>query len=173
MIRKTFPLMLCILFSITILVGCAKPAEVATQPPPPTDTLLPPTPTMEPSPTAISPREPASAAEMERIASALETITKRQVEAWNVYDFDAMRALYADDIEFTDASFGDHIVGINKFIDMARAMSVNFPSMRRQVINHFIGLEDIGASLDLLLMIRCCGCFGCEPAVTASQTGPS
>lgn len=146
--RKTFPLMFCILFSITILAGCAKPVEVATQTPPPTYTQMPPTPTLEPSPTAISPREPVSAAEVERIASAFEIITNLQVEAWNAYDFDAMRTLYTDDIEFIDASFGDNIVGINKFIDMARAMSVNFPSMRRQVINHFVGLEDSVATYD-------------------------
>jgi ketosteroid isomerase-like protein len=147
-ICKTFPLMLCILFSITILVGCAKPEEVATQPPPPTYTQMPRTPTLEPSPTTIPAREPVSAVIVEGIASAFETITNHQVEAWNTYDFDAMRALYADDIEFTDTSFGDHMIGINKFIDMARAMSVNFPSMRRQVINHFVGLEDSVASYD-------------------------
>src|SRR4030043_1010665 len=49
MYRKTFPLMLCILFSITILAGCAKPTEVATLPPP-TDTKMPPTKT-QPQPT--------------------------------------------------------------------------------------------------------------------------
>jgi ketosteroid isomerase-like protein len=141
-IRKPFRLMLCILFSITILVGCAKPVEVATQPPTPTYTQMPPTPTLEPSPTTTPAREPVSAIEVERIASAFETITNLQVEAWNAYDFDAMRALYTDDIEFTDTTFGDHMVGINKVIDMARAMSVNYSSMRRHVIGHFVGLED-------------------------------
>src|SRR4030042_1973745 len=64
MYRKTFHLMFCILFSITILAGCAKPTKVATLPPPtdtqtpptktqpqPTDTPVPLTPTLKSSPT--------------------------------------------------------------------------------------------------------------------------
>ncbi len=52
MIRKTVRLMISILFSIAILVACAKPVEVVTLPPP-TNTQVSPTPTLEPSPTAI------------------------------------------------------------------------------------------------------------------------
>src|SRR4030042_705920 len=40
-IRKQVRLILCILFSIAILVGCAKPTEIVTLPPPPTDTQVP------------------------------------------------------------------------------------------------------------------------------------
>lgn len=147
MIRKPVHPMFCILFLVAILGGCTKPTEIITMPPP-TDTQVPPTPTLEPSPTAISPREPASVAEVERIASAFETITNLQVEAWNAYDFDAMRAHYTDDTEFIDTTFGDNMVGINKLIDMARMMSVTYSSMRRQVINHFVGLEDSVATYD-------------------------
>jgi len=63
-IRKQVRLILCILFSIAILVGCAKPTEMATLPPPmdtqvpptktqpqPTDTPVPLTPTLKSSPT--------------------------------------------------------------------------------------------------------------------------
>jgi Tol biopolymer transport system component len=40
-IGKTFRLMMCILFLIAILVACAKPTEIVTLPPPPTDTQVP------------------------------------------------------------------------------------------------------------------------------------
>jgi hypothetical protein len=47
-IRKTFRMMLCILFLIAILVACAKPTEIVTLPPPPTDTQVPATKTLPP-----------------------------------------------------------------------------------------------------------------------------
>ena len=57
-IRKPVQLMLCLFFSITILVGCAKPTEIVTLPPstatqvPATKTLPPPTATpVMPTPT--------------------------------------------------------------------------------------------------------------------------
>ena len=53
MIRKTFRVMLCVLFSITILAGCAKPTEVTTLPPP-TDTQVA-VKKIQPPPTAIPP----------------------------------------------------------------------------------------------------------------------
>jgi hypothetical protein len=55
MFRKPVHMMFCILFLIAILVGCAKPTEIVTMPPLPTDTQVPPTPTLEPSPTLVPP----------------------------------------------------------------------------------------------------------------------
>ena len=117
MIRKIFRLMICIFFSIIMLVGCTRSSQLPA-------------------------RDPASAAEIERIASAFGTITKANAEAWDAYDFDAMKALYTDDIVFTEATFGDHIVGIDEVMSMARGMSVSYADMRRKITNHYIGLED-------------------------------
>lgn len=148
MIRNLFRLVLCILFLIPISVACDKPLELATQPPFPTYTYKPPTPTIEPSPTSISARGPISAAEVKDIASAFETITNLHAEAWNNYDLQTLQSLYSDDVEFIEASFGDHLVGKDKVIEMARGMSEDFPLMRRIVIDQFIGLEDSIATYD-------------------------
>jgi ketosteroid isomerase-like protein len=107
----------CLLFSIIVITSCAKFSQLPA-------------------------RELASATEVKRIASAFDTITKANAEAWNAYDFDAMKALYTDDIVFTEATFGDHIVGIDEVMAMARGMSVSVPDMRRRITNHYIGLED-------------------------------
>ena len=50
MIRKTFRLMLCMLFLAAILAGCTKPTEIVTMPPP-TETQVPPTSPSEALPT--------------------------------------------------------------------------------------------------------------------------
>jgi uncharacterized lipoprotein YajG len=55
-IRKTVRLMMCIVFSIVVLAGCAKPVEVVSLPPP-TGTPTPPMQIFEPSPTAFSMNE--------------------------------------------------------------------------------------------------------------------
>jgi hypothetical protein len=115
-IRKPFRMILYIVIPIAALTACAKVSEVP-------------------------PREPISAAEVQRIASAFDTITKANAEAWNEYDFDAMKALYTDDIVFTEATFGDHIDGIDEVMVMARGMSKRFPDMRRRITDHYIGLE--------------------------------
>jgi len=107
----------CLLFSIIIITSCAKSSQLPA-------------------------RELPSAAEVERIASAFDTITKANAEAWNAYDFDAMKALYTDDIVFIDNLLGDYIVGIDDVMAMAHSMSVSVPDMRRQITNHYIGLED-------------------------------
>ncbi len=117
MIHNTFHMILYIVIPIAALTACAKVSEVP-------------------------PREPISAAEVKRIASAFETITTANAEAWDAYDFDAMKALYTDDIVFTEATFGDHIVGIDEVMSMARGMSVSYADMRRKITNHYIGLED-------------------------------
>jgi Tol biopolymer transport system component len=51
-IRKTFPLMVCVFLSVAILVACAKTTEIVMLPPPPTDTQVPATKTPL-KPTAI------------------------------------------------------------------------------------------------------------------------
>jgi hypothetical protein len=43
---------------------------------------------------------------------------------------------------------GDHYVGIDDFMGMARGFVQYFPSLRRQVTNQFIGLEDSLATYD-------------------------
>ncbi len=54
MIRKTFRLMLCILFLIIILAACGKPTEIVPLPPPPTDTQVPATKTpLKPTATQV------------------------------------------------------------------------------------------------------------------------
>jgi hypothetical protein len=106
-----------LLFSIIVITSCTKSSQLPA-------------------------RELASAAEVRRITSAFETITKGNAEAWDAYDFDAMKALYTDDIVFTEATFGDHIIGIDEVMAMARYMSVSVPDMRRRITNHYIGLED-------------------------------
>lgn len=147
MIRKTFRIIFCILFVSSILAACTKPTEMVTLSPP-MDTQLPPTPTLEPSPTTTSAREPISAAEVKRIASDVEIMTNAKVEAWNTGDFEAIQALFTDDIVFTNATLGDHLVGMDEFMGMARAFVHYNPSLRRQVTNHFIGLEDSLATYD-------------------------
>src|SRR4030042_1872967 len=108
MFRKPYRLMIWIFFSIIVLVGCTRSSQLPA-------------------------RELASAAEVKRIASAFDTITKANAVAWNAYDFDAMKALYTDDIVFTEATFGDHIVGIDEVMAMARGMSVSYADMRRKI----------------------------------------
>lgn len=61
MIRKTFRLMLCLLFLLAMLAACAKPTEMATLPPPTLKPVLP-TPTPLPlNPTQVSPTLTATA----------------------------------------------------------------------------------------------------------------
>jgi ketosteroid isomerase-like protein len=117
MFHKQIQQIVCLLFSIIVITSCTKSSQLPA-------------------------RELASAAEVKRIASAFDTITKANAEAWNAYDFDAMKALYTDDIVFTEATFDDHIVGIDEVMSMARGMSVSYADMRRKITNHYIGLED-------------------------------
>ena len=129
-IRKAFLMILYIVIPIAALTACAKVSEVP-------------------------PREPISAAEVKRIASDVETMTNAKVEAWNSGDFEAIQALYTDDIVFTEVTMDVHIVGIDDFMEMARGFIQSFPTLRRQVTNHFIGLEDSLATIRLLgLLIR-------------------
>ena len=123
MFHKTFRMILYTVFSIAALTACTKASEVP-------------------------PREPISAAEVEKIALAVETMTNAKVEAWNTGDFEAIQALFTDDIVFTNATLGDHLIGMDEFMGMARAFVQYFPSLRRQVTNHFIGLEDSLATYD-------------------------
>lgn len=117
MINRQTQQIVCLFFSIIVITGCAKSSQLPA-------------------------RELASAVEVKRIASAFDTITTANAEAWDAYDFNAMKALYTDDIVFTEATFGDHIVGIDEVLAMARGMSVSFADMRRKITNHYIGLED-------------------------------
>ena len=123
MIYNTVRMILYIVIPIAALTACAKVSEVP-------------------------PREPISAAEVKRIASEVETITNAKVEAWNSGDFEAIQALYTDDIVFTEVTMDVHIVGIDDFMEMARGFIQSFPTLRRQVTNHFIGLEDSFATID-------------------------
>jgi ketosteroid isomerase-like protein len=107
----------CLLFSIIIVTSCAKASQ---------------------SPA----RKPASAAEVETIASVFDKITKANAEAWNEYDLVAMKALYTDDIVFIEKTFGDYIVGIDNVMSMAQGMSLGYPDMQRRITNHYIGMVD-------------------------------
>jgi len=82
-----------------------------------------------------------STAEIERIASKFKTITDAKVEAWNSGDIEAIQALYTDNIVFIDTTFGDHLVGIDAVMAMAREFVSGFPLLRRKATNHFISRE--------------------------------
>ncbi len=123
MIRKKLLMILYIVIPIAILYACAKVSEV-------------------------TPREPISATEVKKSASKLETLTDAMVEAWNSGDLEVIQTLYTDDIVCTDATFGDHLVGIDELRSMGREFLQYFPSLRRQVLYHFIGLEESLATFD-------------------------
>src|SRR4030042_4957134 len=89
-----------------------------------------------------------STAEIERIASKFKTITDAKVEAWNSGDIEAIQALYTDNIVFIDTTFGDHLVGIDAVMAMAREFVSGFPLLRRKATNHFISREDSLAVYD-------------------------
>jgi len=93
---------------------------------------------------SIAPREPASAAEVERIARAFEAVVVASTDAWFPAglpgDVEAIRLLYTDDIVHHDETFDAHIVGIEDVMEMASNF-VNFP-MEAEVTARFIGAED-------------------------------
>ena len=76
MIRKPVRLMLCILFSIAMLVGCSKSTDT---PMPHTDALVAPTPTLEPSPTESSVTQMAV---IERVSVASDG-TQSNADSWS------------------------------------------------------------------------------------------
>src|SRR4030042_6708297 len=77
-IRKSFHMMLCILLLIAILVGCAKPTEIATLPPP-THTQAPATKTLPPP--TDTPAMPTLTLEQSRTASSINEIPQAEIEA--------------------------------------------------------------------------------------------
>jgi hypothetical protein len=105
----------CVLFIIANLAACAGPR---------------------------TPR-PASAAQVERIAAAFDTITDAFISAWfDKKDLQAIRALFTNDIVHHDPTFGAHVVGIEPVLSTAQELLVDYPSMRCNIKNRFIGLGD-------------------------------
>jgi hypothetical protein len=124
MIRKIYQLILFIIFSMILLVGC---------------TRLSPTPA----------RKPASASEVERIASAFDTVNAAQDKAWMERDFDAARSFYTDDVVFTEVSMGDHFSGLDRLIDMQRNFfKIIGPNFTWRTTDNFIGKNDSLATTD-------------------------
>ena len=89
----------------------------------------------------VPPREPASAAEVERTAVAFEAITSAVVEAWSSGDIDAVGELYTDDIVHHDETFGAHIVGIDDVVSMASSFMTKFAGMQSRIAESYVGSE--------------------------------
>ncbi len=78
MIRKTVRLMLTIIFSIAMLVGCANPTEIVTMPPP-TATQVPASNTLPPP--TNTPAPPTLTLEQSQTASSINEIPQAELEA--------------------------------------------------------------------------------------------
>src|SRR4030043_962240 len=76
-IRKTFRMMLCILFLLAMLAACAKPTEIVTTPPP-TDTQVLATKTLPPP--TDTPAMPTLTLEQSRTASSINEIPQAEIE---------------------------------------------------------------------------------------------
>ncbi len=97
----------------------------------------------------VTPRELASATEVERIAADSETIISVGVEAWNSGVAETIRAVYTDDIVHHDDTSGMHIVGIEDVAEMATTVMLFFPSYQNRVTDWYIGSEDILAVYEI------------------------
>ena len=102
---------------------------------------------------AVAPREPASIAEVERIARTFERVAAAHVDAWFPGDTDggaeAVRALYTEDIVHQDQTFDAHIAGIDELAELASNFVLFFPSAETEVAGQFIGTEDSLVSYEI------------------------
>jgi hypothetical protein len=70
------------------------------------------------------------------------------VEAWNSRDLEAIRALHTDDIVHHDATYSNHLIGIEAVMEMTRDFTNEFPSIKRKITKRLMGLEDNLAVFD-------------------------
>jgi hypothetical protein len=116
--------MICIFFSIILLLGCARSSQLPA-------------------------REPASAAEVERIASVFDAVYAAADKAWLERDFNAARSFYTDDVVFTEVSMGDHFSGLDRLIDMqSNFFKYIGPDFTYRVTDSFISKNDSLATTD-------------------------
>jgi ketosteroid isomerase-like protein len=92
--------------------------------------------------TPVTPREPASAAEVEQTSAAFKAVTNAWDKAYASKDLELIRATYTDDIEHHDETLDAHIVGIDDIEAMTSQFITFFPSLRRLITDWFIGSED-------------------------------
>ena len=87
--------------------------------------------------------KPLDAQEITQIAEDFKALTDANRKAHNAKDYDAIEALFTEDMLFDDYSFGDHLVGIKAFLSMTK-MGLNlFPNFRWKTTNYFLGSDRI------------------------------
>jgi ketosteroid isomerase-like protein len=97
----------------------------------------------------IAPRKPVALADLQKAEAEFRTIANTNAEAWNARDANALRALFSDDADVRDRTYGDHYVGNNAGVEMAAIINAYFPSWKTKVTGLFIGKGE-GLSVDPL-----------------------
>ena len=88
-------------------------------------------------------RETLSADEINQIRKDFRVLIDANREAHNNGDFEAIEALFTEDIFFRDVTFGDNINTIKDFMRMTRNFLGYFPDLQWKTTGYFIGSEEM------------------------------
>ncbi len=125
---------LCLFFLIVLLLPACAPVKT---PPPPTPTATP----------AAQPWAPASAADVNQLASAFEKLIRTQEEGYKPGNQATFLSIYADNAVFKDDTYGDGETGAEAIYQILAYSQIYFPNWKQQITEGFIA-GDGGAALE-------------------------
>jgi ketosteroid isomerase-like protein len=112
-------------------------------------------------------RQIISADKINQTAYDFRRLTDANRAAHNAHDFEAIEALFTDDIYFRDVTFGDNITNIKDFMKMTRNFLGYFPDLQWKTTDYFIGSQKM-VTIDAFWG----GNWGMNPDIVYTEEAP-